>query len=214
MKTLKLQNVPAIFVFVTWCTALLLVCAGAPNDFWASLNRRFAGLGAKDGLLLALTPLISVIANGLFSPTVKAALVFWRVRDILPGHRAFSVHANADPRVNLQSLRNQVSPWPIDPVEQNRAWYSLYRSVDDAVRVKDAHRAFLLSRDLTSIALTFVVAGIPATILLGSTLKWTLVYAGFAIVQYIVLAIVARNHGTRFVRNVLAEVSTSGKSTR
>ena len=80
MKTLKLRNAPAVLVFVTWCTALLIVCIGTPNNFWASIDKRFTDLSAKDGLLLALTPLI---ANGLFSPTVKAALVFWRIKYVL-----------------------------------------------------------------------------------------------------------------------------------
>ena len=207
MKTLKLQNVPAVLVFVTWCTALLIVCIGAPNNFWAAIDKRFADLSARDGILLTLTPLISLIANGLFSPTVKAILVFWRVKNVLPGHRAFTTHVNADPRIKLESLRERVVPWPNDPNDENRVWYGLYRSVENAIQVVDAHRAFLLARDLTSIAFTFFIVGAPAAFFLSGSTKWTLTYLGVAVIQYVILAFVARNHGVRFVRNVLVEVS-------
>ena len=207
MKTLKLQNVPAVLVFVTWCTALLIVCIGTPNNFWAAIDKRFADLSAKDGLLLALTPLISLIVNGVFSPTVKAALVFWRIKNVLPGHRAFTIHANADPRINLESLRKRVAPWPNYPKDENQTWYGLYRSVEDAVQVVDAHRSFLLARDLASIAATFLVAGVPAALFLSHSTQWTLTYSAVAVIQYVILAFVARNHGVRFVRNVLVEVS-------
>ena len=207
MKTLKLQNVPAILIFVVWCTALLIVCIGAPNDFWAELGKRFTSLNAKDGLLLSLTPLVSLVANGLFSPTAKAVLVFWRFKNVLPGHRAFSKHVNADPRVNVQALRERVVPWPDNPTDENRVWYKIYRSVEEAVQVVDAHRSFLLARDLGSIAFTFVVVGAPIVYFLGKSIQWTLCYVAVMVIQYLILALVARNHGVRMVRNVLVEVS-------
>ena len=214
MKTLKLQNVPAVLVFVTWCTALLIVCIGAPNNFWAEIDRRLTDLSAKDGILLTLTPLISLIASGLFSPIVKAAIVFWRVRNVLPGHRAFSIHARADPRIDLELLRKRVVPWPNDPAAENHIWYGLYRSVQNAIQVVDAHRSFLLARDLTSIALTFIVVGAPTVLFVSSSARWTLTYGLVAMLQYAIMALVARNHGVRFVRNVLVEVSHQGGTSR
>ena len=55
-----LKNVAGVLVFVTWCTALLIVCIDTPSNFWAAIDERFTDLSAKDGLLLALAPLISL----------------------------------------------------------------------------------------------------------------------------------------------------------
>lgn len=206
MKSLKLQNVPMVLVFVTWCIALLLVCIDTPNSFWDEIDRRFAELSAKDGFFLVLAPFILLIANGLFPSTFKAALVFWRIKYVLPGHRAFSIHANADPRINVRALRERVSPWPSNPKDENRTWYSLYRTVENTVRVVHNHRSFLLARDLASISFIFLVAGTPTVLILNHSTQWTLAYTAIVLMQYVVLAVVARNHGVRFVCNVFVEV--------
>lgn len=212
MNTRKLQNVAAVLVFVTWCTALLIVCIGTPSNFWAAIDERFADLSAKDGLFLALTPVISLIANGLFPPAVKDVLVFWRIKNVLPGHRAFSVHANADRRLNVERLRKRVAPWPTSPKDENQTWYRLYRSVDDAVRVAPVNRSFLVASGLASIAATFLVAGVPITWFLSHSTQWTLTYSAVAVVQYVILAFVARNYGIQLVRNVLVEVSQQNET--
>ncbi len=207
MKSLKLQNAPAILIFVVWCTALFTVCFGAPTDFWSALGERFSELNAKDGLLIALSPLVSLVAAGLFPPELKAVIVFWRIKHTLPGHRAFSKYAYKDHRIDVSSLKKQVDPWPTDPAEQNRTWYRLSKRHRDSPAVIDAHRSFLLSRDLTSVAFCFLVIGSIVLFIASWSTRWPFIFLLAATVQYILLSQVGRNSGIRFVKNVLAEAS-------
>jgi len=205
--TLKLKNTPIVMLFVVWCTAILTVCFESPSDFWSNLSHRFATLNAKDGVLIALSPLISLVAVGLLPPNIKAMSLFWRIKHPLPGHRAFSRIAQRDPRVNLAVLKKTITSWPKTPAEENQTWYRLYRQHQDQPGISDSHRAFLLSRDLASCALCFLVIGAPIIFNFGSSRLWASLYCGFMAIQYLALAIVGRNHGVRFVQNVLAEAS-------
>ena len=207
MITLKQQNAPAILLFVVWCTALFTACYGAPADFWSAFDERFAVFNAQNSLLIASSPLISLVATGLLPPEVKASLVFWRVKHVLPGHRAFTKYANQDPRVDVARLRALVDPWPGDPAEENRAWYRLLKKHEATPSVVDAHRVFLLSRDLTSIAFFFVLIGSLILFVSIGSLKWSWIYGGTSLAQYVLLSQIGRNSGIRLVKNVLAEAS-------
>lgn len=205
--SLKLQNSPLVMLFVVWCTAILLVCFESPSDFWGNLTRRFTALQAKDGLLIGLTPFVTLIAVGLLSSYWKAVILFWRIRHPLPGHRAFSHLAAQDPRVDVAVLKKVVVPWPVTPAEENQTWYRLYRQIHDQPMVSDAQRAFLLSRDLAACALCFLVLGSPIILVFGTSKVWAGLYCGVMAAHFLILSVVGRNYGTRFVQNVLAEVA-------
>src|SRR5690606_15254291 len=53
----------------------------------------------------SLAPVIVLLLTSILPTELKEALVFWRVRDVLPGHRAFSVYAQKDPRIDLNRLQ-------------------------------------------------------------------------------------------------------------
>src|SRR5712671_5918274 len=56
------------------------------------------------------------IVNGLLSAETKARLVFLRMKDALPGHRAFSKYAASDPRVDISNLKKICgNKFPDDP---------------------------------------------------------------------------------------------------
>jgi len=205
LKNLKIQNLPAILLYIAWCTALIVVFIASPPDFLAELTKYFKELNAKDGLLLLLSPIISLVVNGILPPNAKAALVYWRTKDILPGHRAFTVHAKKDPRIAVDVLKELLPEWPRKSTKQNELWYRMYRSVDDVPTVRDSHRSFLLARDLCCVSLVFLFVGSVLLLLQGATVLWTFGYAGILVVQLLLFSIVARHHGNRFVRNVLVE---------
>lgn len=211
-KNLKLQNLAAILLYIAWCTALVVVFMAAPPDFWVELTKYFKEFNAKDGLILLLSPIISLVVNGILPPNAKAALVFWRTKDILPGHRAFEIHAKKDPRISVEELKKLVPEWPRKSTKQNELWYRMYRKVDDVETVRDAHRSFLLARDLCCVSVVFLFIGSIVLSIRQISSAWLLGYVGILIVQYLLFAIVARHHGNRFVRNVLAEFQTKSKS--
>lgn len=169
------------------------------KDYRAMFTARNSGV--------ILMPIILFIINGLLTSQQKAVLVFWKLKDPLPGSKAFSVYSNKDPRIDLAKLQSVYGTLPTDAAEQNRLWYKIYRKNNTEVSVENSHREFLLGRDLVSITFLYIIfAGIPTFVLLFSVLS--LYYLLFLVVEYLILVQVAKNHGIRFVCNVLAVEST------
>lgn len=103
---------------------------------------------AQNLLPVGVALIVATVLNGVLSADAKARLVFLRWQHALPGHRAFSVHAVRDPRIDISALdKAHGSPLPVDPAEQNRVWYRMYRSVENDPAVRQAHRDYLMLRD-------------------------------------------------------------------
>jgi hypothetical protein len=165
------------------------------------------------GLFTAATNLLPIgfafivtsVANGLLSAHMKARLVFLRWTHALPGHRAFSKHAPADPRIDLdrlkKSLRNKL---PDGPEAENKVWYRMFKEEEAAPEVRHIHREFLLMRDYAGLsALFFVGLSIAAFVLLQSW-KAALTYCLLLLLQFVVAQHVAATYGARFVCTVMA----------
>ena len=73
-----------------------------------------------------LLGLLAVILNGIVSSELKPKLVFWKIKNSLPGSHAFTKHI-ADPRINPDALQSKHGILPIQPEEQNRLWYKIYK---------------------------------------------------------------------------------------
>ena len=96
------------------------------------------------------------------------------------------------------------SELPTDPNEQNRLWYSIYKSIEYDTRILSAHKDWLFSRDLAAYAILFQVVFGIALFFFSGELETKIYYGIFLAVQYFVAVIVARTYGERFVTNVLA----------
>lgn len=155
----------------------------------------------------SLGPIVAGFLNELVSSSLKATLVFWRFKNVLPGHYAFTVLANNDARIDVDKLKEKIGELPQDPSVQNKLWYQLYRKHESDVRVESAHRSYLLYRDCAS--LTFLVG---ILILISITIfeleMWQIFTMSLAaILQYCICIIATRNTGERFVQNVLVAES-------
>jgi hypothetical protein len=158
--------------------------------------------------LMMVLPVAVLLLSGLVSPNVKAMLVYWKLRNVLPGHEAFTRYGPADPRVDMAALRKNVGALPIDPGEQNAFWYKLYRRVDSEISVVDAHKMYLLWRDAAALSLPLVIA-LPLLLRWnGANTNAAWVACAIFAAQYLLTAIAARHGGTGFVCNVLAIHST------
>jgi len=204
---LKARNAVAIVAFIAWAMAIYVGFLAYPGEFWERVRTTFVECRAKDGIFIALSPVVVLVLTGLISSENKARLVFWRIHDALPGHRAFSEWARKDPRIDVQALRKKLGDLPAKPKEQNAAWYSIYRKHATALRVQKSHQRFLLARDLCAISFLFAVTGPWSLLLFRHGGLWVLAYFSLMVSHYIVLSVVARNHGNRMVCNVLAEES-------
>ncbi len=202
---LKRKNALVVFIFIIWCLAIYIAFLSSPSGFWDKLISTFQQYRAKEGIIVVLSPILVLILTGLISSGNKARLVYWRLRNALPGHRVFSKLAKDDPRIDMKNLLSKMGSLPQDPKEQNTKWYSLYKRYSESVTVKEAHRSFLLARDLCSVSFLFAVFGPWGFLLFQHTGKWALLYFIVMFLHYLVFALVAQNNGNRFICNVIGE---------
>ena len=152
------------------------------------------------------------VVNGLLTASWKARLVFLRWRHALPGHRAFSKHALADPRIDVDRLKQIfVAGWPNGPEVENKAWYKIFKEVEGAPEVQHIHREFLFMRDYTGFAALFLIGLGIAAIALSASWRVSLPYCAALALQFIVVRHVAATYGERFVCTVLAVKSAEAK---
>ena len=163
------------------------------------------GVGARGtGALTAfLAPPVLLLLNTLVPQDIKHILVFWRFRDVLPAHRAFSKYVHGDPRIDGAALEARIGAFPSDPRDQQNLWYRLYQRHKLDVSVVDAHRPFLVFRYLA--ALSFLLAiFLPATLwgfgYYVATWSTLAVFAG----QFLLAVAASRQAAKRFVCTVLS----------
>lgn len=202
-RTLKSANMKWLVSLVIFDLIAVLFLALPETFATASLN--FVILRV---LAVAVLPVLVLVISGVLPHDIKAMLVYWKPRGVLPGCEAFTKYGPADVRVDMKALETNVGELPSDPWEQNSKWYKLFRLVRNEPEVVEAHKLFLMYRDMATLSLPLIVL-MPVGLHYaygGATAKW-FVAAGF-VLQYLCAAIGARFAGERFVSNVLAVHST------
>ena len=202
---LKEKNLPVVILFVIWCLSLYATFVAGSGSFWADLQGNYKLLEKKNGIVVTMMPVLILVVSGLVSSHVKACLVFWRVKDPLPGHRAFTKLAPRDARIDMRDLRSKLGTVPRSSKEQNTCWYKIYKRFEALPLVENPHRSFLLARDLAAISIIFSIGGALGMLAVGVNTKHVALYFGLMICHYLLLALVARNHGNRLVCNVIVE---------
>jgi hypothetical protein len=175
-----------------------LILLGLPGSALDLLHRAAAPGTAACVLALAF--------NAFIPAWLKHVLVFWRVKNVLPGHRAFSEFARTDPRINVTRLKEKCGgAFPVRAAEQNTVWYSLLHKHEEHPAVSGAHQRFLALRDMaTSALLLAVLLSIAAGILKVDAMFYALLYAVLGI-EYLFLKVGAVNEAERLVCSVLAQ---------
>jgi len=204
---LKGKNAVQLCIFVGANLAVFFALL-VSNDFSVTAVDQFwHRLTAKDGLLAAVMPILAIVLGGVFSDTWKARLVFWRWRDPLPGCRVFSELLATDYRADRTALAKKIGEYPLEADKQNALWFSLYKKHGGADKVLESHKIYLLTRDMAAISSLFGIL-FPLGVF-ANNFKWevAVIYAAALLLQYILIAISARNYGNRFVLNVLVEES-------
>ena len=153
-------------------------------------------------------PLAVLLIVNVLPSDVKAMLVYWKPRGVLPGSEAFTKYGPADPRIDMAALKKNAGQLPTAPAQQNSKWYELYRQVQNDPAVAEAHKLFLMYRDMATLSLSLVVLVPLALYLVGAAQTAPLLAAGLFSAQYLLNAFSARWSGIRFVCNVLAVHST------
>lgn len=163
-------------------------------------------------ILVYLIFILAIILEGIMSSNLKATLVFLRVRNPLPGTRAFSYIARDDPRINTGSLKKMYdNKLPKSPKQQNDAWYKLYKKYSLNPVVAESHKSFLLTRDLASITLILIPVVLMSHIILST--NWSLIWLNIVLLFIFLISLIAaaNNYGNRFVANVLVEATINSQ---
>lgn len=160
------------------------------------------------GFIPLTAAILIIVLEGLFKNSVKEFLVFWRLKNRLPGHRAFTKIGPNDSRINMERVKALFPDGlPVDPKKQNSKWFQLYREYQDELQVFYSHKAFLLTRDLASLTVIFIPLSIFGHFLLGSTAQMVVYHLSILVILFAGISLSARHYGERFVANVLVEAS-------
>lgn len=210
-KSLKDQNRWQLWLIVA-ANSLFLYGVVQANAMKAD-GLRSIFTDAQNILPVGFALVVATVLNGLFSADLKAILVSLRWHYALPGHRAFTRYAVRDPRIDLAALEKlHGGPLPADPVEQNRAWYRLYKTIENDPAVRQVHRDFLLMRDYSGLCAVFIVSFGAAGLYAIPSTKTAWTYLLVLVVQFFIVRQAASNYGVRLVTTVLARVAAKGVS--
>lgn len=158
----------------------------------------------QDALPVGGAVLLTTLLNGLLNRDYKARAVFWRWHNPMPSRQAFSRHAAAEQRVDIEALENRLGLLPSDPAGESTLWYKIYKVHRDDPAVRQAHRDYLLMRDWCGLSFLglIVLGGTGLFIIDPTATAW--IYGALLLAQYLLTMIAARNYGVSLVRNVLA----------
>lgn len=209
---LKEQNQPTIRRYIWVMIVCYFFVVGISN--FSDLHLFFTSseeLGRAWRFVVPFTSAgIYLLLIRLVPTELKEVLVFWRLRERLPGHRAFAVFAKEEPRISVEKLKQFHGSLPRKGKKQNELWYSIYRKHREADEVRDAHKSYLLYRELTYINLAVgLLLLMPSMIVSLIDFRLGLILIGVAILISLALALNAQNSAKRMVQNVLAIESLS-----
>ena len=161
-------------------------------------------IGVGRVLTTTVMPVVVLLIVNVLPHDVKSMLVYWKPLGVLPGCEAFTKYGPRDPRIDMAALKKNVGALPRESTEQNTKWYKLYKQVPNEPEVQEAHKLFLMYRDMAVLSLP-LMALVPLSLNVASVSNSTLALAaGLFVVQYLLTALSARWSGIRFVCNVLA----------
>jgi len=203
-KTLKDQNIWKLWLIVAVNSVFLYAVIQANAIEVDGVRSIFTD--PHNLISVGIAVVVATVLNGVLSADAKARLVFMRWRHALPGHRAFSRYARSDARIDIASLEKmRGAPFPTEPVEENRVWYRMYKTIENHPTVLHVHRDFLLMRDYAGLSALFLLFyGAVGLYAIAST-KIAAIYLLLLVVQFVVVRQAASNYGVRMVTTVLAE---------
>jgi hypothetical protein len=206
---LKSKNAVHLWSFIGINLALFLAVFITKGFVASSIDQFWKRVTTKDGIIAASIPLLTIVLTGFVNDLNKARLVFWRWRNPLPGSRAFTELIKSDPRIDIPALKRKLGEFPRNAQAQNSLWYGVYKKHRDSLEVSEAHRIYLLTRDMATLAAAFLLFFSIGITLDSIPFRLVAIYCAILFGQYLLIAISARNYGIRFVLTVLTEESHS-----
>ncbi|MCT9561645.1 hypothetical protein Q5X39_03955 [Acinetobacter baumannii] len=147
--------------------------------------------------------LIVKLLLNIIPAEIKHNIIFGRLKNSLPGHRAFSDYIYKDSRIDIDNLKKNLGIFPSEPNEQNRIWYKIYQKHKNDEQIVESHVRFLFFRDCSILTIFILFGFIFLCIFFRANIFQWITSISFIIIQLTILIISARNNGIRFVQNVL-----------
>jgi len=179
-----------------------------------STGASLAELGNWRLLTTIVIPVLIVLMVNVLPHKVKCMLVYWKPHGWLPGCAVFTKFGPGDVRIDMEALERNVGMLPTEPHKQNARWYQLYKQIENEPEIAEAHRSFLMYRDMAVLSLPFIALAPLFLYFSGSSPGPQWLGATLFTVQYLLTAISGRNNGIRFVTNVLAVHSARNVSAK
>jgi hypothetical protein len=163
----------------------------------AQLFLQHAGVAGLAGVLM-------LTLQEVFPRSIKEVLVFWRLRQRLPGCRAFTEIAPKDPRIDPTDLAVLLPSQAMTASEQNALWYRWLKATESDPAIADNHRRYLILRDSAVLLALLVVVTLALMLWPPVSPNRPLLLAGGLFALYLLVATAARNAAIRLVGNVIA----------
>lgn len=150
----------------------------------------------------ALFPFFVLVLIAVVPRKTRDGIAHFRLKEPLPGCRAFSKYAREDYRISIDVLKATVGKFPKKSIEQNALWYQLYQKQKSAAEVIAAHKKYLLFRDLSIIQIIAFVFWLLAALVTGINALYGICLLNLFFYGLFVIA--TNNSGASFVQTVLA----------
>jgi hypothetical protein len=203
-RSLKSLNMKWLVMLA--CLDVLIVLVFVAPEFITDAS--WSTVAVMRGMVTALLPAIVLLLTGMLSHETKARLVYWKLKNPYPGCEAFTRHGPADARIDMAALKKNVGELPTNPGEQNKKWFKLYKTVGDDPAVMEAHKLYLMYRDMAAMSVQLIALVPLGLYLLNAPPSALWMTVAFFAAQFLLSCFGARNSGTRFVCNVLSIHST------
>lgn len=114
--------------------------------------------------IAALLAVAAMLVQDLIPKPLKEFLVFFRVRNRLLGHRAFSGYASSDARIDATKIENFVELSHLSPADQNKTWYRMYLEFSEQPSIQHYSVRYLGWRDTATFAVVLAIVSLPAAL--------------------------------------------------
>jgi hypothetical protein len=156
----------------------------------------------------AVLSLACALAQDIVPRSFKEAVVFWRIRERVPGHRAFRT-IKTD-RYDLSQIINRKELAALPGGEQQLTFYKIYKKHQKDPTVAHCNFRYCAWRDTASLLLILSILTLPIaciiSVSIGVPLQWKppLLLAGSAFLAYLLTAVAARQVANALVGQVLS----------
>jgi hypothetical protein len=114
----------------------------------------------------------ATLVQDLVPKPLKETLIFWRLRNRLPGHRCFSARSLSDPRIDRRQIPDVDGLAAQGPAEQNNTWYAQYRKVSERPAVSHYSFRYLAWRDTATLLALLTAISLPLMLSFGGANGW------------------------------------------